>query len=198
MAKRSHLLVRTRQLNSGTWPRGKCTATLSGHTDNVEAVAFSPDGKLLASSGNDFALWLWDVTAGKSIAQLSKRTSSDNLTFSPDGKTIIVADSGNIHYWDVQTKKESRRIKLGLVRRERLFPHCLAYDKKGKLLAIVMSLEVEKVWDVAADKSLHDLKYPRENIVQCVAFSPDRKVLASADRGLCLWDIASGRVLVNQ
>src|SRR3954454_9249851 len=79
-------------------------ATLQGHTEGVTSVAFSPDGKMLASGSNDETIKLWDVQAGKEHATLKGHTNEvTSVAFSPDGKTLASASlDGTVRLWDVQ------------------------------------------------------------------------------------------------
>src|SRR5690348_6713248 len=92
---------------------------LKGHTDEVYALAFSPDGKALASAGQDASIRMWDLAAGKERAVLTRRGENEGLrhtvycvAFSPDGKTL--ASGGNedvIRLWDLATGKERAALK---------------------------------------------------------------------------------------
>src|SRR5262245_5700194 len=82
-------------------------ATLKGHTFNVNSVAFSPDGKTLASGSIDETIKLWEVATGKELATLMGHTDSVlSVVFSPDGKTLASGSRDRtIKLWDVATGK---------------------------------------------------------------------------------------------
>jgi WD40 repeat protein len=81
----------------------KLRATLKGHTNFVCSVAFSPDGKTLASGSADKTIKIWNVATGKNIATLIGHTDEvTSVAFSPDGKTLASGSMDmTIKLWDV-------------------------------------------------------------------------------------------------
>src|SRR5262249_19575491 len=98
-------------------PLGRCRAeeakprsALQGHTDMVQCVAFSPDGKILASGSRDRTIKLWDVASGKNTATLTgHKRGGWWLAFSRDGKVLASAGHRDqtVKLWDVQTGKNT-------------------------------------------------------------------------------------------
>ena len=77
--------------------------TLEGHTSWVASVAFSPDGKLLASGFGDGTIKLWDVATGREVRTLEGHTDIVlSVAFSPDGKILASgSDDGTLKLWDI-------------------------------------------------------------------------------------------------
>ena len=81
---------------------GDETALISGHTDVVRHVAFSPDGKMLASSADDKTVRLWNTQTGENLQTLAiPKVTLFSLKFSPDGKTLVGVNwQGTVSLWD--------------------------------------------------------------------------------------------------
>ncbi|HEY7157774.1 MAG TPA: sigma-70 family RNA polymerase sigma factor, partial [Gemmataceae bacterium] len=77
----------------------------------VHALAYSPNGKMIAATGCGRAITLWDAATGKEVCQFPNRRQPNGVAFSPDSKVLATIDTPFGHLWDVATGKELRQLK---------------------------------------------------------------------------------------
>jgi serine/threonine protein kinase/Tol biopolymer transport system component len=165
--------------------------TLKGHTSYVWSVAFSPDGKRLASASNDRTVKVWDAVTGQEILSLTGHTGGvSSVAFSLDGKHLASASNDRtVKVWDAATGQEVRTLTghTGEV-------YSVAFSPDGKRLASTSEDKTVKVWDAATGQEVRTLA-GHTLYVSSVAFSPDSKRLASAsgDKTVKVWDAATGQ-----
>ena len=192
----THLAVGT---DVGVWlydvPDGSETALFTGHTGHVNALAFSQDGKILASGGfSNPIIQLWDVEAGTKLSNftLSRPTDSiDALTFSEDAKTLISLDMvGRFTHWNIETGSKTSSSS-------RMQSHeAVVFSPANNILASGHSDGKIRLWDATTGKRQatltgHARLLKREDKeVWALAFSPDGKMLASGsqDKTVKLWN----------
>jgi WD40 repeat protein len=161
----------------------------------VNSVAFSPDGKTLASASDDYTVRLWDLTTRQLLGQPLRGHGGkvNSVAFSPDGKTLASASNDyTVRLWDVATRQPLREL-LG----HSDIVNSVAFSPDGKTLASTGWDRTVRLWDVATRQSLGKPLRGHSNSVNSVGFSPDGKTLASAsgDRTVRLWDVATRQSL---
>jgi RNA polymerase sigma factor (sigma-70 family) len=82
---------------------GKEIRRFAGHTDTVTSLAFSPDGKRLASGSKDRSAALWDVVTGKQLFKFEAQHPVESVAFSPDGRTLVIGHKGQMSELDIRT-----------------------------------------------------------------------------------------------
>jgi uncharacterized protein with WD repeat len=160
------------------------------HGCTVHSVAFSPDGKTLASAHNDSTIQLWDVKTGRLIRSFTGHTGHvPVIVFSPDGKTLAGGSPDQtVKLWDVSS---GRFIRAFTGHRDSVYS--VAFSPNGKTLASGSHDQTVKLWDVSSGRLIRSFE-GHKSFVHAVAFSPDGKTIASGsyDHTLKLWDVSSG------
>jgi WD40 repeat protein len=162
----------------------------------ISALAFRPDGKLLAL-GTFKEVRLVEPETGKAVATLPGEAEDVRaVAFSPDGKLLAAAGglparNGEVKIWDVEN-----RAPLRTIAGHADCIYAVEFAPDGKRIATASYDKLIKLWDVDSGKEIRTLK-DHIDAVYALAFTPDGKrlVSASADRGVKVWDVGSGERL---
>ena len=173
------------------------TGVLTSDRASVNAVAYSPEGKILAVGSGSGIVRLWNVDTqrqiGAPLGTLNHASLIESVAFSPDGKKVAAASKdGIVRLWDVATHQLFGRPLTGDVSAA---IYSIAFSPDGDLLAAGHSDGTVQLWDVASGQQAGPSLHAGE--VTSVAFSPDGTILATcgydkADHGTVqLWDVSS-------
>jgi WD40 repeat protein len=174
---------------------------LSGHQGDISALAFSPDGSILASGAqDDNVIRVWDVAAGRELRQLEGHTGwIRSLAFSPDGSILASGSTDRtVILWDAESGRQLRTLEGHAD-----FLGNIAFSPDGASLASASRDGTVRVWDVAAGRERDDFAYtaplnPDDSApfwLTGVSWSPDGDTLAvgSISGSVYILDAATGR-----
>jgi WD40 repeat protein len=139
----------------------------------ITKVAFSPNGELLASSGWDGMVRVWDAATGKEIHVFATDQGYHGcFAFAPDGKLLVAGGSDRtIRFWSLATGKQVRAFQAPDV------VHQIAYSPNGKALAMIGGKKA-RLCEAATGKEILAIPAPQEEFYS-LAFSPNGKTLAT-------------------
>lgn len=172
--------------------------TLTGHTYPVYAVAWSPDGRRLASVSD--TMRIWNVAHGQPLLELeldSEEGIVQCLAWSPDGRLVAFC-SENTHLWDATTGKRYPPLIKPVPPLDVDESNSVAWSPGSRSLALGDKMGRISFWDASTRTQLATLEGHTKDVTS-VAWSPDGRMLASgsADKTVRLWDVSAGQTLTT-
>lgn len=177
----------TTTLAIGYYIMDKVKLTLTGHTNNVVSISYSPDGNSLASGSADNTLKIWNASTG--ILERTLTGHSDgirSIRYRPDGNYLASASLDNtIRIWNLATGNVDKTF-TGTAS-----TNSVAYSPDGKYVAGGFKDKTIKVWEIATGNLQRTYTVVGES--NYVAYSPDGAFLASGSNDrIKIWDTATG------
>ena len=165
------------------------------HGAEVNALAFSPDSRLLATGSADYAAAIWEAATGQRVITMKNMSQVGSVAFSPDGRLLATGSADNVvSLWEATTGRRLIALKhSGTARSEQSASvDAVAFGPDGRLLASGSADGTARIWDAATGEER--LQIAHRSSVFSVAFSPDGRLLASgsADGTARIWDAATG------
>ncbi len=167
---------------------------LTGHTDSVGSVAFSPDGSMLASGSEDYTVRIWNAKARRyrqmpllsDFRMVGHTDAIHSVVFSPDSSALVSGSADKtVRLWDIRTHQEKSRF---VGHKDKVTS--VVFDLDGKTVASGSEDQTVRLWNVQT-RSLKKTFTGHTADVTSVVFSPDGKTLSngSQDGTILLWNV---------
>jgi WD40 repeat protein/serine/threonine protein kinase len=191
-------LDRAVRTSLGGWHAGaRAVERCLSHRDAVHAVAFSPDGRRLATACADRTARIWDVATGSLLASPLKHEGPVRaVVFSPDGRLAATADDeGTLRLWDAVTGRP-----VGDAARHDAPISAVRFSPDGSRVATASRAGIPCLWEAATGRPIGDpVPWPGEPgaSILAIAFHPDgtRLAVAGDDGTIGSWETLTGRTL---
>jgi WD40 repeat protein len=165
-----------------------------GHEDKVLALAFSPDGRLIASGSADRTVRLWEVATGRAMAVLRGHENPVvQVVFSPDGRRLASTDGSRaVRLWGPTAGALVTELSDQLVE-----PHALTFSPDSRFVSVAGGRDVY-LWEASTGKPRHTFRHC-SGTNRHLAFAPDGKRLfgSAIDGTITAWDVESGKMIMT-
>lgn len=174
------------------WQLGS-VVTLSGHTGEVNTIAFSPDGQQFASGSDDQTIKIWNLNQRQELSTLKGHTNwVYSVAISPNSQTLVSGSKDTtVKVWNLNTKQQLRTLTG-----HTSYVDAVAISPNGQKIASGSYDKTIKIWNLKTGEELRTLKGHSTEVLS-VAISPDSQTLASSstDKTIKIWNLKTGQEL---
>ena len=190
------ICTRAQSYTTRTGERKAELVVQTGHTWNLRSVTFSPDGRYLASGGNDSTIKLWEIESGRELKTFAGHKGDvSSIAFSPDGSMIASAGyDGTLKLWDITSGKmlATTPDPVGYV----TAMDSVAFSHDGSSVAVSQLDPPESKITVYESRTLRQMYsvVGGSTLWAQIAFSPDGRILAGSENQetVKLWNAKTG------
>ncbi|VTR96182.1 wd-40 repeat protein : Uncultured bacterium genome assembly Metasoil_fosmids_resub OS=uncultured bacterium PE=4 SV=1: Sigma70_r2: Sigma70_r4_2: WD40: WD40: PQQ_2: WD40 [Gemmata massiliana] len=178
---------------------GKEVRHFAAHRNGIRCLVLDRAAKVIATSGNDERMYLWDFATGRLLHDLGapQRTFVFRLALSPDGTTLASVQNGSIRLWDTATGKLVRELPEPRVTDATFSPDGKYLASAARAIERDRGVSVTRLREVATGKEVWVERGPGEDSCDSLVFSPDGRTLIGGGqhgKAVVVWEIATGRV----
>ena len=168
---------------------GNFISQIRGHSDHIEAFAFSPDGKTVVTGSRDKTIRFWSLQEFSSGESVSPEYPNQSVAFSSDGNSILVGCARSIYQWNLQGAliKQFRRFSTGIRASANL---AIAFKPRNDIFASYGSSNTLYLQKLQGEL-IQELVQEHTDTITCIEFSPTQELLVSSsyDGTICLWHL---------
>ncbi|AFY88115.1 protein kinase domain-containing protein [Chroococcidiopsis thermalis] len=160
--------------------------TITGHTDEVNSVAFTPDGKKFATGSDDRTVKIWDANSWREIRSLEEHLDwVYSVAIGNDNQTLVSGSKDNtVKVWNLNTGREIKTL-----RGHKSYVNSVAISPNGQKIASASYDKTAKIWDLKTGKNITLTGHTAEVLTVAISPNGQKLVTGSGDKTMKIWDL---------